>query len=542
MTPTQKEAKAEMKTKAVYYGDCLTHLTQWCNWNNEPGRIKSLADLIYLDPPWNSNAKYNILWDKGDNANKGHTAQAVAFTDIWHWSGAAAERVNRICRDNEFPYKHPNSPYHSARQSIRGLNELIPETGMLAYVSYMAERLALLRLMLKETGSIYLHCDPTASHYLKLVMDDIFGQKCFRNELIWHYFKPHSSKSRWPRNFDVLLHYGKSRQISAVQKSKHYKTKFNHEATLFEYDEKSVNRYDKVDEEGKRYKIYTDKKGVVRKAYMKEGVSEGVLRIPFVQGTSKEYLGYPTQKPLALLERIIKASSDKGDIVLDPFCGCGTTMEAAALLKREFVGVDISLFAVNTVTKNRMSGSGFDVDITGIPSDLASARALAEEDKFKFETFAVETCHPGFIANKVQRGDGGMDGKGVLLHPVKHKGKEKDLILVQVKGGKQPSIESVRAFAHNIEYTEGAIAGVFITLEEYHWKKGMQKIADQLGTFKHERSATEYPRLQHWHIGQNDLKLKKTTMWKGFPILPELSNPLSGKELIIEQPTFWHRI
>lgn len=167
MTPTQKEAKAEMKTEAVYYGACLTHLTQWCNWNKDPGRVKYLADLIYLDPPWNSNAKYNIIWNKEENADRGHTEQAVAFTDVWEWTSDAEKRVKKICRDNEFPFKHPTYPYHPARQSIRGLTELILETGMLAYLSYIAERLALLRLMLKETGSIYLHCAPTASHYLK---------------------------------------------------------------------------------------------------------------------------------------------------------------------------------------------------------------------------------------------------------------------------------------------------------------------------------------------------------------------------------------
>ena len=167
MTPTQKDTEKEMKIGTVYYGDCADHLTQWCNWNNEPGRAKKLADLIYLDPPRNSNAKYNIIWDKGENIDKGHTEQAVAFTDVWEWTSDAEKRVKKICRDNEFPFKHPTYPYHPARQSIRELTELIPETGMLAYLSYMAERLALLRLMLKETGSIYLHCDPTASHYLK---------------------------------------------------------------------------------------------------------------------------------------------------------------------------------------------------------------------------------------------------------------------------------------------------------------------------------------------------------------------------------------
>ena len=367
------------------------------------------------------------------------------------------------------------------------------------------------------------------------------GHKCFRNELIWHYFKPHASKAKWARNFDILLHYGKSSQDAKTQADPMLKTKFNHEATLFEYDEKSVKRYDKVDEEGKRYKIYTDKRGVVRKAYMKDGVSEGVLKIPFLQGTSKERTGYATQKPLALLKRIIQASTNEGDVVLDPFCGCGTAVVAAHDLKREFVGIDISLFAVETVTYDRLKDIGITPIIQGIPEDFASAKRLAKEDPFAFESFAVEACHPGMVGNKVQRKDGGVDGTGKLLFPVKNGKETKSIVLAQVKAGK-PKVNDIRAFANSIQDTKGAVAGVSITLEKSWWTEEMRAIAHRQGTFQHPQSATQYPRLQHWHIKQNGDKLNDDeAMWAGFPILPELSNPLSGKELTIKQPTFWKR-
>ena len=533
MTPTQKDTEMEMEMEqgTVYYGDCADHLTQWCNWNSSHPFARILADLIYLDPPWNSNAKYNILWGKKANREGGHTEQETAFTDIWHWTEAAHKRVKYICDTRQFPFKHDTSPYHPARQSIRALNDLIPETGILAYVSYMAERLALLKLMLKETGSIYLHCDPTASHYLKLVMDNIFGVKNFRNEIVWCY--PPGGKAPkygFHRKYDVILYY-----------SKGDKPRFNHQ--FRHLTDAQIKKFSKTDKDGRKYKEYRGKTRTYLDDMLGSPVPSWWTDIPSLgQTTSKECTRFPTQKPLALLKRIIKASSNEGDLVLDPFCGCGTAVVAAEQLKRKFVGIDISLFAVETVTYDRLKEIGRTPEIKGIPKGMAAARRLAKDDPFAFETWAVETCHPGFVANKHQRKDGGIDGKGVLLYPVKENGEEKDLVLVQVKAGK-PNIDQVLAFDHKIQRTKGAIAGVFITLEEDHWTRDMDKVAKQAGKFKHPQSATKYPRLQHWHIKQNDDKLNDDeAMWAGFPILPELSHPLSGKELTIKQPLFWHRI
>ena len=229
------------------------------------------------------------------------------------------------------------------------------------------------------------------------------------------------------------------------------------------------------------------------------------------------------------------------DVVLDPFCGCGTTVVAAHQLKRKFVGVDISLYAVQSIVKDRLIKNGLEeeeIRIAGIPEDLASARQYAIEDPFGFERFAVELCHPGFVANKVQRKDGGVDGHGYLLYPVIEDGQEKDLVLAQVKGGKNPpDINKVKAFAETIR-SEDAIAGVFITVEKEHWTPAMRKVAREAGKFKHPHSARKFPRLQHWHIKRADLRAREETMFQGLPDLPEIAHPGTGKELIPRQSDF----
>ena len=189
-------------------------------------------DLIYLDPPFNSNANYNILYGK-DSAGKARDEQAqfTAFKDTWFWSAEADKRVQEIKR----------ATGHPAQKAIKGLAEIVPETGMLSYLVYMADRIAAMHRVLKETGSFYLHCDQTAAHYLKILLDEIFDAKNFRNEIIWYYFKPHSGKSSYPKNHDTIFFYTKSKKYS-----------FNHEATLFDYDEKSIKRYDKTDKDGKK--------------------------------------------------------------------------------------------------------------------------------------------------------------------------------------------------------------------------------------------------------------------------------------------------
>ena len=510
MTTTSKQT--EMKTGTVYFGDCLKHLKQWIKWNKSLFEMQpALADLIYLDPPWNSKANYNVLFGQGKtDVEDCASAQETAFVDMWQWGKEAQERTDQIIEDDN----------HPAQKSIRGAVECLGPSGMLAYLSYMAERLALLKMMLKETGSIYLHCDPYASHYLKTVMDNIFGAKNFRNEIVWCY--PPGGKApkhAFHRKHDIIFYYSRGGN-----------PRFNHQ--FAHLTDAQVKKFSKTDEDGRKYKEYRGK----TRTYLDEMEGSPVpcwwTDIPSLgQTISKERTGFPTQKPLKLLKRIIEASTNEGDVVLDPFCGCGTSVVAAEMLKRHFVGVDISYYSARTVTCGRLQSearlSEEEIQIKGIPEDFEGAKWLAKDDPFSFEIFAVEACHPGMMANKIQRGDKGIDGRGKLLHPIKEKGKKKSMILVQVKAKEKPVPADVDAFANVIRNTKGTVAGVFITVERNQWTPRMREIAAQEGTFKAAGSAEEFPRLQHWHVGQFFYKTERRQR----PHLPEMADPLSGKEM-----------
>ena len=582
-----------MRTASVYYGDCLKHLTHWNNWNQwrEVGREEAvrrmltdrkLADLIYLDPPWNSNEDYNVTYETTANKELGFTAQTTAFTDIWEWGDAAAERLKRLTKD----YFSQNDPFYPLaaerlRECIAGLELVLRRSGMLAYITYMAERLAFCRELLKETGSIYLHCDPTASHSLKLVMDAIFGEKNFRNQIVWKRTTSdqkgsHHKPKSWGNNTDIIFFYVKSdkNKLNPFRPL----TPEEIEAKFNKTDEKGVKYQDdsahifrnpslgempslcykwrgffppgpwgwrlskkRLEEEYQRGRIVIKENGKLeRRRYLEDhpGIQPGNLWTDIPPAMGKDKRPYKTGKPLKLLKRIIKASTNEGDIVLDPFCGCGTTMVAAHQLKRQFVGIDLSLFVVQSVVRNWLEEVQIkNIRIAGIPEDLASARQLAIDDPFAFETFAIELCHPAFVANKEQRGDGGTDGRGFLLQPVKEKGKWKHEVLVQVKGGKNgPSIEKVKGFARDIERSKTAICGVFITVEQKHWGSGMKKIAREMGRFEHP-DGRKYPRLQHWYLKRADLRAREETMLDGLPNLPALLG-LNKKALIPKQADF----
>ena len=550
-----------MQLQSVYYGDCLKHLMQWNNWNrwdaNNNARLKmdrKLADLIYLDPPWNSDTYYNITYETADNKAKGNTAQSTVFTDVWKFEDAAEQRLARLTKD----YISPNDPFYPllrTRDCIAGLEQILGRDSMLAYITYMAERLAFCRELLKDTGSIYLHCDPYASHYLKLVMDAVFGKENYRNEITWKRQTNSGAKARSTRKFgsmtDIIFFYAKSEKakirklylpvddeyMKRVFRMKDEKGNFKVE----EIQEASQAKLEEYEREGLLYKSRTGKLGKKKYNWQFPGILIDNLWTDFMAlgSNAKERRGYRTQKPLKLLKRIIEASTNEGDVVLDPFCGCGPAVVGAYQLKRQFVGVDISLYTVQSVVRVWLTEIGLgDIQIAGIPEDLASARQLAVDDPFAFETFAIELCHPAFIANKDQRQDGGTDGKGVLLQPVKENGKWKNIVLVQVKGGKNPpSLDKVKAFARTIEKTEEAICGVFITVEKEHWGSGMKKIAREMGKWKHPDSAVQYPRLQHWWIKKADLRAREETMFEGLPDLPDLMG-LDKKALIPKQSDF----
>ena len=306
-----------MEHRSLYHGDCLDWMQRWPD---------ECADLIYLDPPFNSSAGYDIR----SESETGGASRARAFNDTWKWDEAAADRLSRMQDDGERP----------ALNVIAGLVSQLGESSMLAYLTYMTERLTEMGRLLKQTGSIYLHCDQTASHYLKIVMDGIFGANNFRNEIVWSYRTGGVSKRYWPRKHDVLLFYVKSDA---------YKHRPLQERVL--YDRPFFNA--QFDEEGRPY----------ADVYVRDVWDD----IKPIINVSKERLGYPTQKPVALLERIIEASSDPGDMVLDPFCGCGTTVVAAENMGRRWAGIEISEFALELIQKRRLSEMGIAAEIERIP-------------------------------------------------------------------------------------------------------------------------------------------------------------------------------
>ena len=309
-----------METNTLYYGDCLEWMEKW---NDQ------CVDLIYLDPPFNSKTDYNMLY-----SNHKAGAQYRAFTDTWTWDLEAQKRFE----------KYENAAGLPSHDVICGLYRVLGESGMLAYLTYMAERLEQMHRLLKPAGSLYLHCDPTMGHYLKIVLDAIFGKKNFRREIIWDIavlsgFK--STTMNWVRGHDTIFYYVRDNNKIRFNKQK--------QPHRIEY----LNRFNKLDHDGRKY---FDGRG--KKRYLDEVIAKGKAIgdvwsdiMSFQQTpTSKEYLGFPTQKPLSLLDRVIKASSSHDSIILDPFCGCGTTIEAAQRLNRRWVGIDISSFAIDLIS------------------------------------------------------------------------------------------------------------------------------------------------------------------------------------------------
>jgi adenine specific DNA methylase Mod len=374
----------------LYYGDNLTVLKN-C-FDDES------VDLIYLDPPFNSQATYNVLFKS--TAGEQSRAQIEAFEDTWHWGDEAALAFDGVM----------TSGNSDAAEMLRAMRSFLKENDMMAYLSMMAVRLLELHRVLKPTGSLYLHCDPTASHYLKVLMDGIFGAVNFRNEVIWKRNSAHSDAKQRARHYgrltDSILFYSKGDNPT-------WKTMYR------PYDQEYIDRdYRRVDPDGRRYRIdniqgpggaekgnpYYEVMGVSRhwrysrekmqqlieqgriiqtrpgavpqyKRYLDEmpGVSAQNLwdDIPVINNRSSEHLGYPTQKPLALLERIIEVSSNEGEIVLDPFCGCGTAIHAAQRLKRQWIGIDITHLAISLIEKRLKDAfPGIVYEVHGTPKDL----------------------------------------------------------------------------------------------------------------------------------------------------------------------------
>lgn len=448
----------------LYYGDNLQILREYI-----PGES---IDLIYLDPPFKSDQSYNILFQE-KNGTKSR-AQIKAFEDTWQWDLTAEETWTEIVE---------KSPNRKLADLMIAMRKFLGSNDMMAYLVMMAIRLQELHRVLKRTGSIYLHCDPTASHYLKLIMDAVFGHRQFQNEIIWCYTVGGKSKRRWARKHDVLLFYTKGKDWY-----------FNGEIVGVSRDtgKKSFGGIIKRDEQGR---LYQDKLSKATGKYYRYYLDEPKIPedwwtgINSIQSQSKERLGYPTQKPEALLERIIKASSREGDLILDPFCGCGTAVVVAEKLKRKWIGIDITHLAV-ALMEYRLKdtfGDSVEYEVRGIPTSVKDAEDLASRDRFQFQSWALSLVkakpEPSDVADK------GIDGR-IYFHD-EPEGKETKEIIVQVKSGSvNPGV--VRDLKGVVE-REKAQIGVLITLQNP--TKGMREEAISSGFYK-SPFGKQYPKIQ----------------------------------------------
>lgn len=446
----------------LYYGDNLTILRN---------HIKDDSiDLIYLDPPFNSKADYNLLFK--EPTGKVSEAQITAFEDTWHWTEETEASFQEIVKIA--PAKVIEMM--SALKQFIGLNDVM------AYLTMMCIRLLELQRVLKNTGSIYLHCDPTASHYLKILMDTIFGKKNLRNEIVWCYRRYTAVANRFQKLHDIILFYSKSA-----------KPKFN-DLTI-EYGEKSGKKdsHYKQDEDGQWFRWQKRKNQPAYKVYLSEGVRLGDWwDIPIINASAKERLGYPTQKPEALLERIIAASSDKGDLVLDPFCGCGTANAMAQKLDRHWIGIDITHLAVNLIKWRLKEMFNLipkrDYKVIGEPEDLTGAKELAVNNRYQFQWWALALINARPYGDKKKGSDTGIDG---YMYFSDEKDKVKKII-VQVKSG-HVGVRDIRDLGHVID-REKAEIGVFITLEPV--TEPMRKEAIIKGYYSSKLNKKQYPKIQ----------------------------------------------
>ena len=448
----------------LYFGDCLEIMTEYIPDES--------VDLIYLDPPFNSKRIYNAFIGG---------AQWVAFDDTWRWY-EAIDDFHAVASDV------------SLAPTMEGLRRILGEGGELAYLSYMANRLRECRRVLKPTGSIYLHCDPTMSHFLKIVMDGIYGKENFRNEVIWHYRKWSTGKYAFQRNHDVLFFYSRSssrerafNQLFMPRSAATIK-RFGAKRIISGYDEAGQRMPSQVSEE--------DSEGV-----RLDDVWD-IARVPPIKQL------YPTEKPLALLERIIQVSSDEGAVVFDPFCGCGTTIHAAQNLGRRWIGIDVCVQACKVIQK-RIEGHfdslWDDIEFVGMPKTLEDARALAAYDPFKFERWAASLV-PGMEANKKQRGDKGIDGRGRL--PIR-KGQFLDVVAQVKAGNTNPS--QVQAF-NEARRQAGAELGVFTCFED-RVTSGMRNAAVNTGKYRDQWPLIQIYTIEDYFAGRlPDLPIANITL------------------------------
>lgn len=445
----------------LYYGDCLTIMKD----KMEAGSV----DLIYLDPPFNSKRDYNAIYR--DETGRSLPDQIEAFKDTWYLDAERAKVIREL-------------PKQMGEHGINGtaadflaaflVHLMEYNSSMAAYLGYMAERLIWMRTILKDTGTIYLHCDPTASHYLKIAMDAIFGRSNFRNEIVWCYAGGGIPKLDFPRKHDIILRYTKG-------------NKYNYQPVYRPYSPGTQER-GRTPVKGKYYDRGLREEGTPVNDWWSD-----VRKI--TSPTDPEKLGYPTQKSVELLDRIIYTSSNEGNVVFDPFCGCGTTMEAAVILKRKWIGVDILIHAVKRVVRKRLQErlhlkEGRDFEIDGVPSDLEGAVHLWERDPYHFQQWCVEQVE-GYVTTK-RTADGGIDGRIYFDMPGE---KTLQSMALEVKGGRRVGIGEVRKLNNALNHPNIQMAGLIVMFElserqKVSFNKEMALAGDMQIGYEH------YPRLQ----------------------------------------------
>ncbi len=514
-------------TNKLFYGDNLDILRNHI--------ADESVDLIYLDPPFNSNRNYNVLFR--DESGKESEAQITAFEDTWHWTEAAEETYYELVQESA----------HEVSTAIEAMRKLIGTNQMMAYLVMMAARLVELHRVLKPTGSLYLHCDPTASHYLKILLDAIFGVENYRNEIVWKRTTAHNDPIRYGRIHDVIFYYTKSdervynhvRGEYSPEQLKRYK--YSDEKGHFRAENLTAPNYSEtrtVDWRGTHpgtnrqwrfsteelERLYADGRILLRrdgkprkdghKVYLEEAegsILQDVWTDIQLAPTAAERLGYPTQKPVSLLERIIAASSNEGDVVLDPFCGCGTAISAAQKLGRQWIGIDITHLSIS-LQKFRLKDEfdltpGKDYQVVGEPKTVEGARALATDSdndgRYQFQFWALSLIQAKPLGGQTgsrsgkKGADKGIDGVITFFDGDSGKPKPQQ-VMVQVKSGKVKSGD-IRDLVGTVEREKAAI-GVFITLEEP--TSAMQKEAVSAGFYESPMWGDRHPRIQILTIEQ----------------------------------------
>jgi site-specific DNA-methyltransferase (adenine-specific) len=443
----------------LYFGDNLDILREHV--------ASESVDLIYLDPPFNSNATYNVLFQ--EKTGEKSAAQITAFEDTWHWG-----------MESEYAYQEvvKESPQKLA-DLMQAMRKFLGQNDMMAYLAMMAQRMVELHRVLKPTGSIYLHCDPTASHYLKLLMDAVFGSRSFLNEIVWYYRGAGVPKQTRAHRHDILLHYAK-------KEGQQY---FNPDPIRRAYAEATTERFSHYIGNVRGDRDY----GVQQLNPLGKHPDDVITDIQPIAPSARARLGYPTQKPEELLEEVIEASSKEGDLILDPFCGCGTTIAVAERLKRRWIGIDITHLAISLMRHRLHDTFGPELspyEVIGDPKDLESARALAEENRYQFEWWALGLVDARPAQDKRKGADRGIDGYINFFDD--NSGKAKTVV-VQVKSGNVN--RSHVATLKGDREREKAPIGILITLEEP--SRPMLQEAAAGGFYEPEHfPGHQYPRIQ----------------------------------------------